>query len=129
MSTDQKKPCADCGSKTVVQSAQRTGVTAAGTYDLLRSWGVSEDDAAVAVDLGIRATDAHDAKSVLTAALSASGERARVCEEAYVELEKELETLSDQYNTLQQAFEGHYSDVPGIDRAKAPWDDENTEVD
>jgi len=111
MNEEKKKPCADCGSGTVVESAKLKGITAAGTYDLLRSWGVSEEDASAAVDTGIRATDAHDKVSVLAAALSASGERTRTCEEAYLELEKEFDALEASYNTLQEAFEGHYSDI------------------
>ena len=84
MNEEKKKPCADCGSGSVVESAKLKG---------------------------IRATDAHDKVSVLAAALSASGERSRTCEEAYLELEKEFDSLEASYNTLQEAFEGHYSDV------------------
>lgn len=127
MNDEKAKPCADCGKQTVVESAKLKGITAAGTYDLLRSWGVSEQDASAAVDTGIRATDAHDKVSVLAAALSASGERARVCEEAYVELEKEYETLENSYNVLQEAFEGHYSDVGNRLPKEPDYDNEEPE--
>lgn len=107
------KPCPNCSEKKMVVAPTGARVTAAGTYDLLVSWGVSEDAASAVVDSGVRATDAHDAKSVLAAALSASDERARTIEEAYVELEKEFTKLEEQYNVLQEAFEGHFTTVPG----------------
>lgn len=127
--TDGKKPCANCGGHTVVERQARTTATAAGTYDLLVNWGVSEDAASRAVESGVRATAAADSQSVLAAALSASDERARVCEAAYLELEQEYEELERTYDTTVNAFEGASTQVDTKQLDPDSWEDEDTEVD
>lgn len=116
---EKAKPCADCGTKTVVHRAREIGETAAGTYDVLVNWGCSEDVASRLVELGIRATPGSDKISVLTMALSASAERAVACDEAIrayevemEELEKEYEDLERSYNVIAEAFEGSHSKIP-----------------
>lgn len=107
------KPCADCGQKAL-------GVTAATTLDVLEEWGISPEDGATIVELGVRATKDSDRISVLTMALAASSERytaaIKSLEEAELALEKaheEIDYLEEQYNNVVEAFEGSYSVAAG----------------
>jgi len=108
--------CKDCTDKAPAKPVINT---AAVTYDLLTGeLALSAEDAAYLVDLGVRATPADDALSVLGVSLVASVERARDLQAtldertvALEEAEADLEELEKEFNLLTESVEGLHSKV------------------